>query len=126
MVFSKAFGMWSPLLLVTGSLLAPVAGAAVTRPVVEGQGQQILGDATGNSNFECNLPPALSPSSDGLPTAQEIFSGEDALLKQVERHSTIVKIPSISYDDNGEPGEDPRWDVFYELHKAFAYLYPHV
>lgn len=119
--------MLAPLLFVTSQLFA-IASAAATRPViVEAQGQKLLGEETnGKSGFECDLPPALAPADDGLPSAQEILSGEDALLKQVERHSAIVQIPSISYDDNGDPGEDPRWNVFYELHRAFARLYPHV
>ena len=87
--------------------------------------QEVLSEVRGNS-FKCDIPPAVRPSDDGLPSAQEMFSGEDALSKQVERHAAIVKIPTISYDDSGEPGEDPRWNVFHELHRAFAYLYPHV
>jgi Gly-Xaa carboxypeptidase len=78
------------------------------------------------SSFQCDLPPVLDPSKDGLPAARDVFSGEEALLKQVQRHAGIVKIPSISYDDNGEPGDDPRWEVFYTLHSAFAYFYPNV
>ncbi|KAI0098763.1 peptidase family M20/M25/M40 [Nemania sp. FL0031] len=76
--------------------------------------------------FKCELPPLLDPSSDGLPAARDIFSSEEALKRQVERHSTIVSIPSISYDDNGEPLEDPRWEVFYTLHDTLESLYPNV
>ncbi|KAJ2979668.1 hypothetical protein NUW58_g7146 [Xylaria curta] len=79
-----------------------------------------------NSLFKCKLPPSVDPSSDGLPAAQDIFSGEKALKLQVERHSAIVRIPSISYDDSGEPLEDPRWEVFYTLHEKLESLYPNV
>ncbi|KAI1482458.1 hypothetical protein K445DRAFT_313402 [Daldinia sp. EC12] len=79
-----------------------------------------------SATFKCDIPPAVDPSKDGLPAARDIFSDHEALLLQVKRHSTIVKIPSISYDDNGEPGEDPRWDVFYDLHRALAALYPNI
>ncbi|KAI0444759.1 peptidase family M20/M25/M40 [Xylaria telfairii] len=78
------------------------------------------------NRFKCELPPVADPSSDGLPAAQDIFSGEEDLKLQVERHSAIVRIPSISYDDNGEPLEDPRWDVFYTLHDELKSLYPNV
>ncbi len=116
--------MIAALAIVTGPLLAIASAIAAPRIGFEGQEQRLLAE-NNNNNLECNLPPVARPS-DGLPSAQEILSGEDALLKQVERHAGIVKIPTISYDDNGDPGEDPRWDVFYELHKTFAHLYPHL
>jgi Gly-Xaa carboxypeptidase len=87
--------------------------------------QHILTESE-NTHFKCELPPLLDPPSDGLPAAQDLFSGEKALKLQVERHSAIVRVPSISYDDNGEPLEDPRWEVFYTLHKTFELLYPNV
>ncbi|KAI3318397.1 peptidase family M20/M25/M40 [Xylariaceae sp. AK1471] len=87
--------------------------------------QDVLTDLE-NTRFKCELPPLLKPPSDGLPTGRDIFSGEKALKLQVERHSAIVRVPSISYDDNGEPLEDPRWEVFYTLHKTFEFLYPNV
>ncbi|KAI0485160.1 carboxypeptidase S [Xylariaceae sp. FL0804] len=86
--------------------------------------QEVLGQA--DTGFKCELPSPLDPSKDGLDPAREIFSGKEALELQVKRHSTLVKIPSISYDDNGEPGEDPRWDIFYTVHKTLAELYPNV
>ncbi|GAP92544.1 putative peptidase family M20 M25 M40 [Rosellinia necatrix] len=79
-----------------------------------------------NSRFKCEIPPLINPSGDGLPAARDIFSGDQALKLQVERHSAIVSIPSISYDDNGEPLEDPRWEVFHTLHSTLESLYPNV
>ncbi|KAI1077162.1 carboxypeptidase S [Whalleya microplaca] len=93
--------------------------------ILQDGGQRVLGDVE-TTAFKCDLPPVLDPSGDGLPAARDIFYDHEALLRQVERHAGIVKIPSISYDDNGEPGEDPRWDVFYTLHKEFARLYPNL
>ncbi|KAI0387426.1 carboxypeptidase S [Hypomontagnella monticulosa] len=111
------------------SKLALVASALSTatlaRSILQDGTQDVLEEATSTS-FNCDIPAALDPSKDGLPAARDIFSGDEALKLQVERHSTIVKIPSISYDDNGEPGEDPRWNIFYDLHKAFAALYPNL
>ncbi|KAI1386877.1 carboxypeptidase S [Hypoxylon trugodes] len=111
------------------SKLALVAGAlstgALARSVLHDNVQEVL-ESDSTTEFKCDIPPALDPSKDGLPAARDIFSDEKALQLQVKRHSTIVKIPSISYDDNGEPGDDPRWDVFYDLHRAFAALYPNI
>ncbi|KAK6836512.1 carboxypeptidase S [Apiospora arundinis] len=119
---------WSNLILTAAGV--PIAQSAVAddRYAFGATSQQILGgvDEASTSKFTCDLPPVLDPSADGLPAARDLFGDGKALLKQVERHSQLVKIPSISYDDNGEPGKDPRWNVFYELHAALAYLYPNV
>lgn len=81
-------------------------------------------DNHSNAHFKCDLPPPLDPAPDGLPAAVDVLAGDEALKLQVYRHSEIVKVPSISYDDNGEPGEDPRWEVFYKLHHVLERLYP--
>ncbi|KAK9780865.1 hypothetical protein SCAR479_02051 [Seiridium cardinale] len=115
--------LWSKLTFAAG---LPAALSAVTgRPFLETGGQQILGEIE-PQGFQCELPQVLDPAKDGLPASRDLFDNEKALLKQVERHGTLVKVPSISYDDNGEPGEDPRWNVFYELHATLAKLYPFV
>lgn len=109
-------------LAIVASVLCPCAIA------LSSLHDEVYGDIqkSGSSQFKCELPPAINPSSDGLPAARDLFSGEQALKLQVKRHSAIVSIPSISYDDNGEPLEDPRWEVFYALHKALESLYPNV
>ncbi|KAI1209413.1 carboxypeptidase S [Annulohypoxylon truncatum] len=111
----------STLALVTSALPAVALG----RSILYDESQQVLEGVT-PADFKCDLPSVLDPSKDGLPAARDIFSDEKALQLQVKRHSTIVKIPSISYDDGGEPGEDDRWEVFYDLHRALAALYPNV
>ncbi|KAK7911858.1 peptidase family M20/M25/M40 [Apiospora marii] len=115
---------WTDLVLAAG---VPVAESAVADLYADGGGQHVFGGHhVPATKFNCDLPPVLDPSADGLPAARDLFGDDEALLKQVERHSTLVKIPSVSYDDNGEPGKDPRWNVFYKLHAALAYLYPNV
>jgi len=110
------------LSLVTGFLPHLVAGLTTG---LRDEVQYVLTEAI-DTQFKCHLPPLVEPSSDGLPAARDVFSGEEALKLQVERHSAIVKIPSISYDDNGDPLEDPRWDIFYTLHVTLESLYPNV
>ncbi|KAI1820044.1 peptidase family M20/M25/M40 [Xylaria intraflava] len=100
--------------------LGLVAGALVSHAVA------LPGLATTSSQLKCEIPPVLDPSGDGLATSRDVFSGEKALKLQVKRHSAIVRVPSISYDDNGEPLEDPRWEVFYTLHETLESLYPNV
>ncbi|KAG9258902.1 uncharacterized protein F5Z01DRAFT_614770 [Emericellopsis atlantica] len=78
------------------------------------------------SPFKCDLPPALEPAGDDLENASSLFTGRDALDRQVKRHQGIVRVPSVSYDDNGEPGEDSRWEPFYTLHDVLRELYPNI
>ena len=116
------------------TLPAYIASAAwsATVPRQSQLGQHVLGDidSTGatapaaTDDFNCDLPPVLAPKDDGLPDAEDIFSSDAALKKQVERHSAIVKVPSICYDDLGDFDKDPRWQVFYELHDTLAKTYP--
>ncbi|KXJ91776.1 hypothetical protein Micbo1qcDRAFT_161797 [Microdochium bolleyi] len=77
-----------------------------------------------HAEFKCDLSAPLDPAADGLPTAGDILSGDAALKLQVYRHAEVVKVPSVSYDDNGEPGEDSRWEVFHKLHDVLEKLYP--
>ncbi|KAI0404471.1 peptidase family M20/M25/M40 [Xylaria palmicola] len=100
------------MLAVVASVLS-IYVSALTGPYDTSRGNA---PESGNGRLRCELPPPIDPSSDGLPAARDVFSGDEALKLQVERHSAIVRIPSISYDDNGEPLEDPRWEVFYTLH----------
>lgn len=78
------------------------------------------------SDFQCNLPPPIDPAGNGLPSADDLFSSEVALGKQIERHLAIVRVPSVSFDDLGEPTQDPRWAPFHDLHKVLEVLYPSI
>ncbi|KAI5463667.1 hypothetical protein BGZ63DRAFT_422993 [Mariannaea sp. PMI_226] len=106
-------------------LLASVAtvSAFVSAPF----GQKPLGpDSTDHAlgQFTCELPPVLVPSGDGLPSGDSLFSSHEALLKQVERHQAIVRVPSICFDDLGDVDKDERWGPFHDLHDTLAATYP--
>ncbi|CAI7656404.1 unnamed protein product [Penicillium discolor] len=78
------------------------------------------------SDFICDLPPILDPANDGLPSAVSLFSSDEALERQVKRHQAIVEVPSVSYDNLGEIGEDERWLPFYKLFPVLQKSYPTV
>ncbi|TEA19668.1 putative carboxypeptidase [Colletotrichum sidae] len=103
------------------SLLSATAALADQHPLVSSSSSS----SSGTSSFTCDLPPAVSPS-DGLPSSKDLFTSQDALLKQVERHAALVRVPSICYDDLGDFDTDPRWKVFYELHDVIRKTYPAV
>ncbi|KAF3061867.1 Carboxypeptidase S [Daldinia childiae] len=46
------------------------------------------------------------------------------LQLQVERLSAAVRVPTESYDDNGDVDEDPRWETFQDLHQVLKQLLP--
>lgn len=107
------------------SLLAGVAGVSAFVPgPFGGFGQKPLSHDGVLSEFKCDLPPALNPAGDGLPSADELFSSDRALAKQIERHQAIVRVPSVCFDDLGGFDEDERWAPFYDLHDALAKTYP--
>ncbi|TKW50858.1 putative carboxypeptidase C24C9.08 [Colletotrichum tanaceti] len=85
--------------------------------------QRPIIDTAAASDFKCDLPPPVTPS-DGLPSAADLFSSPDAVRKQVERHTALVRVPSICYDDLGDFDKDDRWRVFYDLHDVLKKTYP--
>lgn len=101
-------------------MAVPLAWAS-TLPRHDVASQQRLG---GDRDFQCTLPAALDPSGDGLPSAGELFGSKEALLKQVDRHAALVKVPSICYDDLGPFDEDPRWAPFYDFHDTLVDTFP--
>ncbi|KAJ4393546.1 hypothetical protein N0V93_002758 [Gnomoniopsis smithogilvyi] len=103
-------------------LCAPLALAS-TIPYND-KDQLRLKDVSKSKSFECDLPSALDPSSDGLLSAKELFTSKEALEKQIERHSALVKVPSICYDDLGPFDSDPRWAPFYDFHDVLAQTFP--
>ncbi|KAJ6445082.1 vacuolar carboxypeptidase Cps1 [Purpureocillium lavendulum] len=101
------------------SLLAGVLASGAAALVSSRDAQSPL-----TSGFKCDLPSALDPSGDGLPSANDVYSSQKALLRQVERHSAIVKVNSVCYDDLGDFEQDDRWLPFYDLHDALRKTYP--
>ncbi|KAK2021752.1 peptidase family M20/M25/M40 [Colletotrichum zoysiae] len=109
------------------ALLSSTALASANSPYYAEEQQQRPLVATAGaaaSGFKCDLPPVVSPSDDGLPSAEDLFSSPEAVRKQVERHAAIVRVPSICYDDLGDFDTDGRWDVFYDLHNVLKKTYP--
>ncbi|KAL4964911.1 M20 family metallopeptidase [Aspergillus stella-maris] len=105
-------------------LLASIAPASAFRLPFVDQSPLPVENANSESTFVCDLPPILDPAGDGLPSAVSLFSSDEALKRQVKRHQAIVRVPSVSYDDLGEIGEDPRWEPFHQLHPVLKKTYP--
>jgi len=113
------------------NFVLPVLASALQATAVPlspraGVEQYVIDHANVDVAFGCDLPKPVSPDADGLPTAEDVFSDETALHRQVERHSAIVRVPSVSYDDGGDVYQDKRWLVFFELHRVLRDLFPTV
>lgn len=107
-------------------LLASVAGAsAYIAAPARGYGQEPLSSIT-HPKLQCELPPVLDPSGDGLPSADDLFSSKSVRELQVKRLQAIVQVPSVSYDDLGPVGEDERWAPFFDLHDVIKETFPNL
>ncbi|KAI1764439.1 carboxypeptidase S [Hypoxylon sp. FL1150] len=71
----------------------------------------------------CPLPHVTVPSDDGLETSEHFISLRQLQL-QVDRLSAAVRVPTESYDDNGDVEEDPRWAPFLDFHQVLEKLFP--
>ncbi|KAF2110785.1 vacuolar carboxypeptidase-like protein Cps1 [Lophiotrema nucula] len=61
-----------------------------------------------------------------LDALDDYLTTEDFRNKSIARLSGAVQIPTESFDDLGEVGVDPRWDVFYPFAKYLEHTFPAV
>ncbi|OTA59276.1 vacuolar carboxypeptidase Cps1 [Hypoxylon sp. EC38] len=71
----------------------------------------------------CPLPDIIPPGDDGLKSSEHLMRSQQSKL-QVQRLSAAVRVPTESYDDNGDVDEDPRWETFSEFHLVLERLFP--
>ncbi|KAF5597918.1 CPS1-Gly-X carboxypeptidase YSCS precursor [Fusarium pseudocircinatum] len=81
---------------------------------------------TAEANPKCHLPAPLNPSDDGLESSHDLFSSKKALQLMVKKHQSLVRIPSICYDDMGDLDTDDRWKPFNDIPKMLKKAYPTV
>ncbi|KAK2126273.1 hypothetical protein NOF04DRAFT_16814 [Fusarium oxysporum II5] len=81
---------------------------------------------TADTNPKCHLPAPLNPSDDGLESSHDLFSSKKALQLMIKKHQSLVRIPSICYDDMGDLDTDDRWKPFNDIPKMLKKAYPTV
>ncbi|KAF4438240.1 CPS1-Gly-X carboxypeptidase YSCS precursor [Fusarium acutatum] len=81
---------------------------------------------TADTTPKCHLPAPLNPSDDGLESSHDLFSSKKALQLMVKKHQSLVRIPSICYDDMGDLDTDDRWKPFNDIPKMLKKAYPTV
>ncbi|KAJ5062488.1 hypothetical protein J3E74DRAFT_32895 [Bipolaris maydis] len=75
---------------------------------------------------QCHQAEPLFPSrkTKELDDMESYLTSDDFRNVAIERLSGAVKIPTQSYDDMGDIGTDPRWDVFYSFADYLSKTYP--
>ncbi|KAL2801980.1 hypothetical protein BJX63DRAFT_438311 [Aspergillus granulosus] len=84
-----------PVAMITPQFLLLTGGITASASVLPFLDQTPLAISNPNSGFLCDLPPILDPASDGLPSAESLFTSHEALETQVKRHRALVQVPSI-------------------------------
>lgn len=75
-------------------------------------------------NARLNTPLRLMQPEITKRNIEKLFPSAEFRNLSVKRLSGAVQIPTVSYDDNGPIGEDPRWDVFFNLERYFRETFP--
>ncbi|KAI1280255.1 hypothetical protein F5Y07DRAFT_356394 [Xylaria sp. FL0933] len=116
--------IFSPItaVVVLATLSAPALAHDNQYPL--GVSDNAIGEKTSGHEFKCKLPRPLDPREDGLVSSRKLFSGIDALETMVQRHQSLVRIPSVCYDDLGGFDEDERWKPFEEIPVVLKETYP--
>lgn len=75
----------------------------------------------------CPQPAPLQPhASQRLVDAYAGYDSESYRNRSAELLGGAVRVPSMSFDDLGPVGEDPRWDVFGDLAAYLSHSFPRV
>jgi Gly-Xaa carboxypeptidase len=103
----------------------------ITGPILESIESTHHGDDDGSVSSvvaaQCPVQYAIAPHANPDITERNIeklFPSTEFRNLSVKRLSGAVQIPTVSYDDNGPIGEDPRWDVFFDLERYFRETFP--
>lgn len=99
----------------------------ITGPILESTESTHYDDSSSIVGTQCPAQYAIAPHSSPDITKRNIqilFPSAEFRNLSVRRLSGAVQIPTVSYDDNGPIGEDPRWDVFFDLEHYFRDTFP--
>lgn len=107
--------------LLTGALLFNLPSLAHVSQAISGGASPHVNKI--NYDSWCSIPEPAVPADDGLDAPSK-FLQDDYILKQVERMTAAVKVPTESFDDNGDVDVDPRWAPFETLHATLKELFP--
>ncbi|KAK4205129.1 putative carboxypeptidase [Triangularia verruculosa] len=74
---------------------------------------------------QCAQPEPLFPGkNEELDKLVNIIEGDAFRNASVDRLSGAVQVKTVSFDDLGDVGQDPRWEVFFTFHKFLEKTFP--
>lgn len=117
---------WSPKawLIVTVSFFAVLTFWALPNGhTPQSPLKNVPSKSAGNVETWCPLPEKPKYPNDGLKPSF-LFADKASVDKQVNRLSAAIDVPTVHYDDNGDVGEDKRWQPFYKFHDVLEDLFP--
>ncbi|KZV72465.1 carboxypeptidase S [Peniophora sp. CONT] len=74
----------------------------------------------------CPQVPALAPSKHSalVDELDDVYADGEYRLWAYENLGAAVRVPTITYDDIGPPGEDDRWETRLQLHDVLKKRFP--
>jgi Gly-Xaa carboxypeptidase len=104
-------------------IVAAIFGFAITH-TTNGEDDRI----PVSSRPACPQYPASKSSSDERRKLEQEIRDElssDAFFdKSLKKLQAAINVPTESFDDMGPVGEDPRWDIFADLHANLKESFP--
>jgi len=78
------------------------------------------------NDLTCPQTDSLSPKvhRDLAIALDNEYAPDDFRSRIAKLLGGVVQVPTVTYDDMGDVGEDPRWDVFAELHDYLKDAFP--
>ncbi|RFU26966.1 hypothetical protein B7463_g9366, partial [Scytalidium lignicola] len=110
--------------LVSGTFAVLVIIALI---VNRSMGEVQLAMVPDNASSACPQYPALKHSDATLKVREEVMEvldSGDFLERSVKNMQGAVQIPTESFDDMRPVGEDPRFDIFQQLHEYLEKTFP--
>lgn len=126
---AQAKTAWSKKVLVLAPILALLGIWHFGSPVLDFGDLPAVSDlfelSSGVSKAQCaQVAPLFPRKSEAFSKMEEYMQSEAFRNASIARLSGAVQIPSMSFDDLGAIGEDPRWDVFYDVAAYLQKSYP--
>lgn len=113
--------------IVVGTLVLLAGAAYLTVPIH--RCSRRAADMLAPPQGVCVQPDALFPSAGrhgALDKAYEHLSSSAFRNASIERLSGAVRIPTQTFDDLGDVGEDSRWDVFFDFYAYLEQTFPRI
>jgi Gly-Xaa carboxypeptidase len=102
--------------------------AILTLSITQWKEAQFVPKPPSTSKLACPQFPALKPSSSEREKfetdVKNEINSENFFNRSLRNMQGAIRIPTESFDDMGDVGVDPRWDIFVDFHKYLELTFP--